>query len=899
MSSIVGYNVVSTYPRIFVRATDKTAITARTDSTSSWKTYWDNRLTPYITTLKGQTDATICAVNGNSYSRFMCLGLWGWIENDTAAHTKLLSAAKYLAQTTGIWSSWTQRRYQVLCLAYAYNFLRTGVITFAAADRKIIGDALMSMTTGGTNDTQEFLDGHSAGNYMAYFIAAATLYGESGSGYDYTAAATTKMDAALGFWFGDITDDVCHMDSWRYFGDQGAHWMGASYTQIGGWKMSFMLNAMQSALTDITLDSVAYDPIADESWIEKIGEFFLHIWMRGDDDYFTVMDTARVVEPWVHDQMRQTLGFLITNGGTYRKPLRWMLDTLNAKETVASYAPIHDVLFYDPADADNASLPPQSTSIARTFYANPPGTYFYRSTWDYKTACVVQIECPERYFQGHSHLNRGSIQIAFKDDMVLGHSGLYRTSDANANFNGPHHHYYYQQSIACSGVPLCDDGTYVHYAYNELGSWFAYPTALGGQTWKMDGTTKDAYDVDELTTAGGGESWLAAEMTRPVTATDDYDFVVCDVQRAYVRDYTELGGATERIRACKIKYLIIKRETDWPIVLRVMTMESRLAAMEKRDVWHSYGQWTLSDAANGARRGTAQGYRGVGKVVIDLYNPSDFDVAQVGGGTLDGSGYAAQQFYYDGTNYPPSNPCPARYLPDLCRYRLEHVAANDRTEETFVQLLMPMGIAESPPEYTWIDNATWFGVRFTASGTEYKIAKATDTVAMTAGEEEPEESYVWSSLVVTRASAVQMETSYLVEGQAKAEITINEALNRLDATIMVTVKDRDLTTPPSSPSAGDRYIVPAGASGVWTDQEDNIAVYYGGWVFLTPKIGWQAWIEDEGCWAVYTTSWESTEAVADLSQSITNPPTQAEVEAIQTKVNALLAQLRVAGALKT
>jgi len=40
-------------------------------------------------------------------------------------------------------------------------------------------------------------------------------------------------------------------------------------------------------------------------------------------------------------------------------------------------------------------------------------------------------------------------------------------------------------------------------------------------------------------------------------------------------------------------------------------------------------------------------------------------------------------------------------------------------------------------------------------------------------------------------------------------------------------------------------------------------------------------------------------AVADLSQSITNPPTQAEVTAIQNKVNALLAALRAAGVVNT
>ena len=40
-------------------------------------------------------------------------------------------------------------------------------------------------------------------------------------------------------------------------------------------------------------------------------------------------------------------------------------------------------------------------------------------------------------------------------------------------------------------------------------------------------------------------------------------------------------------------------------------------------------------------------------------------------------------------------------------------------------------------------------------------------------------------------------------------------------------------------------------------------------------------------------------AIADLDQTISNPPTQAEVQAISDKLDALLAALRVAEKLKT
>ncbi len=38
-------------------------------------------------------------------------------------------------------------------------------------------------------------------------------------------------------------------------------------------------------------------------------------------------------------------------------------------------------------------------------------------------------------------------------------------------------------------------------------------------------------------------------------------------------------------------------------------------------------------------------------------------------------------------------------------------------------------------------------------------------------------------------------------------------LKRLGAVVGLSVKDRDLGTPPASPIGGDRYLIPAGATG--------------------------------------------------------------------------------------
>ena len=53
------------------------------------------------------------------------------------------------------------------------------------------------------------------------------------------------------------------------------------------------------------------------------------------------------------------------------------------------------------------------------------------------------------------------------------------------------------------------------------------------------------------------------------------------------------------------------------------------------------------------------------------------------------------------------------------------------------------------------------------------------------------------------------------------------------------VIDRDLTTPPSSPTDGDCYIVNSTASGSWSGHEDKIAIFrnnINSWEFYDPSL---------------------------------------------------------------
>lgn len=87
---------------------------------------------------------------------------------------------------------------------------------------------------------------------------------------------------------------------------------------------------------------------------------------------------------------------------------------------------------------------------------------------------------------------------------------------------------------------------------------------------------------------------------------------------------------------------------------------------------------------------------------------------------------------------------------------------------------------------------------------------------------------------------------YIVAAQAQKHVTHNEALKSLDAIVQLSVLDKDLSTPPASPSNGDRYIVAASPSGAWLGHPTKIAAFQDdSWSLYEPRNGWIAWVSDE------------------------------------------------------
>ena len=97
-----------------------------------------------------------------------------------------------------------------------------------------------------------------------------------------------------------------------------------------------------------------------------------------------------------------------------------------------------------------------------------------------------------------------------------------------------------------------------------------------------------------------------------------------------------------------------------------------------------------------------------------------------------------------------------------------------------------------------------------------------------------------------------LDLPYIMPSQAQKHVTHNEAIRALDAILQLTVLSRSVSSPPASPSGGDRYILPAGATGSWSGMANKVAAWQdGAWVVYTPREGWLAYVLDENRMIVF------------------------------------------------
>lgn len=84
------------------------------------------------------------------------------------------------------------------------------------------------------------------------------------------------------------------------------------------------------------------------------------------------------------------------------------------------------------------------------------------------------------------------------------------------------------------------------------------------------------------------------------------------------------------------------------------------------------------------------------------------------------------------------------------------------------------------------------------------------------------------------------------QGQSQPHVPVNTAIRWLEFFSQMSVLSATTDTPPGSPSDGDAYIVPTGATGVWSDQDGRVALRVGtAWAFREAPIGSLVWVQDE------------------------------------------------------
>lgn len=103
--------------------------------------------------------------------------------------------------------------------------------------------------------------------------------------------------------------------------------------------------------------------------------------------------------------------------------------------------------------------------------------------------------------------------------------------------------------------------------------------------------------------------------------------------------------------------------------------------------------------------------------------------------------------------------------------------------------------------------------------------------------------------------SVLFGTTFLTPGVAGNEQRVNDAVNRIEACAQIILKTHTTTAQPVSPADGDVHFVPSGATGAqWASQVGKIAIYFGGWAFVTPQTGWVGYLAATGQLAVWTGS---------------------------------------------
>lgn len=114
--------------------------------------------------------------------------------------------------------------------------------------------------------------------------------------------------------------------------------------------------------------------------------------------------------------------------------------------------------------------------------------------------------------------------------------------------------------------------------------------------------------------------------------------------------------------------------------------------------------------------------------------------------------------------------------------------------------------------------------------------------------------------------STNLSLPFIEPSQAQKHVTHNEGMRRLDTLVQLSVLSATQATPPVGPLDGERYILPAGVTGVWGGHEGDLASFVeNSWVFYVPQTGWGAWVVDEDNHQVFDgTDWVVSHGLPDF-----------------------------------
>ncbi len=729
--TVPSFSVISNRPRVFFRDTDLAAITARTNDVNGWKTLWDNVIIPAANNYDDDADSDIGG-RGDP-GRFLVLALAGLVENNSTYRNKAITAAVWLADNNPPNPTNTSGREVLLCLTIVFDLLYDYM---SSTQRTTIANEIVYWCSGPvpgeggmSANNSEWMDGHSGIDQMHQLAGALAIHG-------FHSQATTLLNESMNFIFGTGPNQGrIEMARYQYAG--GGAEKGATFFQLGCRAELGYLYFLKNATT---WDSWT----AETAWASKIWEWVLWTQWRGSDaqTYEAHGDTGKISNPLFHMELRWIIGMLATqyagvNGGKY---MRWLFDQYVGLDNDFADNQIFDVLFLD--RANTTSLAPSTTPPATSKMFFPPGTYMFRgaasgdNAWNYQQSVTARVNARKWYWQGHFHLDSGSVQIVYKGDpLLLSPAGAYELTICSTC----HNNNWMQRSVGQSLCPLVLDPSQVYHKGNPSVSTNLSAND-GGQHYQKwvngSGATEfDPNNVFKMQNDAGGQAWLRCESFNEIVNDSAVTFLSANIRNGYRKFITN----SQRCPTLRVKYLFIRPTVDNGLTHWAMLYYCRIVKADPDWVTqipiHTYGAITTT-----AYGGHWLGYRGVnslspaGKLWLDIRNISAYTLTNNTPGTLDANGFGANQFKIGGTgtNYKPTGASSALELQDVKKHSLYVKKTTQISEEHYVMLFMPTASNASEPAATraWVtDGAQPNHYGITLNGTEtYLIHRTLDEV---------------------------------------------------------------------------------------------------------------------------------------------------------------------------